>query len=555
MKISRFFVAFLAICILITAVAGCGGDRNPSGNAGSTAAATASGDTPAVSGEKVKLTAIMTKHPLTKEFAKMEWLQDAEDRAGVEIEWQEVTSDWAQKKATLLASGDIPDMIIGNGSILDTEFAQFPGLFEDLSPVIDQSLPNVKAMFDAHPETKTIATQLDGKIYGLPKYQRYWPDAVTRQYINQKWLDNLGLKVPTTWDELYTVLLAFKEKDANGNGDANDEIPMDFAPTGLGVGVTSFGFFEPTVMLGSMGITLAESGYGYFVEGGKVKNFVVDERYKTLVKFLNKCYSAGLINKEVFTQDYTKYQSVARGNGDVAAVGFTWGWDATDRFGNVLSTQYTSMGQLKVAAAANYKLSWDYAYNILNYGSNCAQMAVKCKNKEAALKFINILYDPVVSMQVLFGSIGPNIKDNGDGTYAVLPPQDASMDPGTWKWTSSWADNGAMNIADSLKLTLGTDMQALDAQMQALKPVMDAIDRENDVLPSIFMKYSVEDNATMGINNTSLMNLALAKWAEWISNGGTDAQWDAYVNDCDKAGVNQNIRIIQQKYDEYKSRK
>ena len=130
-----------------------------------------------------------------------------------------------------------------------------------------------------------IATQSDGKIYGLPKYQRFWPATASRQFINQQWLDQLGLSMPTTWDELYEVLVAFKEKDANGNGDPNDEIPMDW-PGGIG------GYFNPAVLLGKS-ITLTDGGQGYFVEDGQVKNFLTDERYKTMVVFLNKLYKAG----------------------------------------------------------------------------------------------------------------------------------------------------------------------------------------------------------------------------------------------------------------------
>lgn len=42
------------------------------------------------------------------------------------------------------------------------------------------------------------------------------------------------MKMPETYDELVTVLQAFKDKDANGNGDVNDEIPFgsgNFDPT------------------------------------------------------------------------------------------------------------------------------------------------------------------------------------------------------------------------------------------------------------------------------------------------------------------------------------
>ena len=406
-------VGFLSVVtILALVLSGCSGSGSNGGNNGGNAEGSASGNAGG-SGAKVKLTAIMVKHPLTKPLAQMEWLKKAEDAAGVEIEWQEITADWGQKKGTMLASGDIPDLFIGGNVISDADFAQFSGLFQDMTELLPKA-PNVQAMFDEKPETKIIATQPDGKIYGLPKYQRFWPASATRQYINQKWLDNLGLKMPTTWDELYDVLVAFKEKDANGNGDPNDEIPMDW-PGGIG------GYFNPAMLLGSEGITLTDgNGQGFFVEDGKVKNSLVDERYKNLVVFLNKLYKAGLINPEVFTHDYTKYQSVARGTGDTAKVGFTWGWVASDRFGEQLAPQYTSMSPLTVDSWT--KASWSYDYNSLNYGSNMVVMSAKTKNKEAAMRFINELYNPKVSMQVLFGSIGPNIKDNGDGSYSVLPP-------------------------------------------------------------------------------------------------------------------------------------
>ncbi|HTG67750.1 MAG TPA: ABC transporter substrate-binding protein [Candidatus Udaeobacter sp.] len=531
----------LTACLCTTLMAGC---SNNGGNEQSTDAGNAGGNT---GGAKVKLTAIISKHPLTKPLAEMEWLQKAEDAAGVDIEWQEITADWGQKKGTMLASGDTPDLFVGPNVITDADFAQFQGLFQDLTGLLDQA-PNVQEMFASKPETKIIATQPDGKIYGLPKYQRFWPASATRQYINQTWLDNLGLAMPTTWDELYDVLVAFKEKDANGNGDLNDEIPMDW-PGGIG------GFFNPAVLLGGLGITLSDgSGQGYFVEDGKVKNFLTDERYEKMVIFLNKLYKAGLINPEVFTHDYSKFQSVARGEGDKAKVGFTWGWVASDRFGEQLAPQYTSMSPLKESAGFSGKLSWSYDFSTLNYGVNQIVMSAKTKNKEAAMRFINELYKQEVSMQVLFGSLGTNIKDNGDGSYSVLPPADSKMDPGTWKWTSTWADNGPMYIADSLNLTLGKDMQEVLVQSEPLKDAL-SVDTEKDVFPGMFIKYTTADNNAMSLSNTNVMNLANTNFAKWVTKGGVEAQWDEYVKQSKKAGLDQNIEIMQKYYDDYVSKK
>ena len=52
-------------------------------------------------------------------------------------------------------------------------------------------------------------------------------------WINTQWLDNLGLEMPTTTEEFYQVMKAFKEQDANGNGDLNDEIPLSTVTSGL----------------------------------------------------------------------------------------------------------------------------------------------------------------------------------------------------------------------------------------------------------------------------------------------------------------------------------
>ncbi|MCM3111860.1 extracellular solute-binding protein [Lederbergia lenta] len=505
----------------------------------------------AVTGDgKPILTALITKHPLTKSVDDMEWLKEVEERAGVKIKWEEVSADWDQKKGAMLAGGDIPDLIIGPNAITDADFAKFTGLFEDMSDLIKEHGPNIQEMYDQKPLTKDLSTQSGGEIYGLPKYQRFWPETATMQFINQDWLDNLNLEVPTNWDELFDVLMAFKEQDANGNGDPNDEIPMDFSPVGTG----GFGYFQPTVLLGSTGMTITGGGgQGYFLEDGKVKNFFVDERYKEVVTFLNKLYKNGLINEEVFTQDYTKYQSVARGNGDVAKIGYTFGWERTDRFGLEIADQYVSFAPMKTSADYAGEVSWTYDYNELNYGVNFIQMSSKTKDKEAAIKFINELYDPEVSMQVLFGSIGPNIQDNGDETYKILPPEDDSMDPGTWKWTSTWADNGPMYIADSLELELGEDMKAVGAQQEPFIKTFETLNLEDNVLPGMFLKYSTEDNNQMALVNTDLMNLSMSKFGEWITKGDIEKQWDQYVQEMEKIGLHSNIEVIQKYFDEYKN--
>ena len=156
----------------------------------------------------------------------MKWLQEIEDKAGVEIEWEQIYTDWDTTKSTRFASGDIPDLLFN--ATVDSDYTTYSGLFMDMTELIEKNAPNVQTMFEEVPDTKVLATSKEGKIYGIPKYQGKWPKTNTTMFINKTWLDNLGLEVPTTFTELEEVLKAFKEKDANGNGDAGDEIPLDF---------------------------------------------------------------------------------------------------------------------------------------------------------------------------------------------------------------------------------------------------------------------------------------------------------------------------------------
>ena len=71
-----------------------------------------------------------------------------------------------------------------------------------------------------------MATFPDGKMYSFTKNLPLRPKSCNQPIINKKWLDNLGLEEPKNLDELYNVLKAFKEQDANGNGDTDDEIPF-----------------------------------------------------------------------------------------------------------------------------------------------------------------------------------------------------------------------------------------------------------------------------------------------------------------------------------------
>ena len=519
------FVAFaLTTSLVLTA---CGGGSDAEGSGGGN-----------------EVTILVVKHALTKPMKDMAWVAELEKNADVTIKWEEVAADWDQKKNPMLAAGDVPDLIIGPNAITDSDLATFGTLFEDLSDDL-AALPNVQEMFDEVDGAELLATSLEGKVQALPSYKKFWPQSITHQYINQQWLDTLGLQMPTTWDELFDVLVAFKEGDPNGNGQA-DEIGLDFAP----VGTTGFGYFQPTALLGSTGMTIAGGGgTGIILDDGTVSNFFSDVRYKEMVSFLNRCWEAGLISPEAFTQDYSTYQSVARGTGDQARVGFSWGWSGSDRFGPGVYEQYSPMAPLLAEAGQSEDASWSYDFE--NLTRNHLTMSAQAKNKDAVLRVVNEFYSTDTSMQVLFGDMPTNVEKVSDTEYTVLPPADANLDPSTWKWTSSLADFGPIFIREDLTVALPSDLAEAVLDAEPLQPAFDILDVDADVFPSLFIKMSAEDLSTIAINDTAILGLAMPKFAQWITAGGVEQEWDTYVSQLEQVGLTQNVDLHQKYFDEY----
>ncbi len=542
MKNKKALAVLLAAALGFSALTGCsGGDTGASQSAGGSSGGQEAGEDAA----PAKLLVLVVTHSLTKDLEEMQWLREMQEKANVEIEWQQISADWDQKKGAMFGSGEIPDLLIcATGS---ADYVQFNGLFEDWMPWVEQYGENIQVMFEEHPETKMMAEDADGKIYGLPSYNQKWANTWP-MFINQTWLDNLGLEMPTTWDELEQVLIAFKEQDANGNGDPNDEIPMDCTPIP--------DVYSPIHLLGSLGVPLSEdASSGYFAEDGVVKSIYTDKRTKELIKFLRDLWSQGLINNEMFTQDYSKYQSVARGEGEVARVGFTWGWVTSDRFGEVIKDQYVSLPQLKYSADQDdSEITWMNCNISRTVGANKVAMSANCSDKAAATRFIDLFYSDEYGMQCYFGGMNDTdkcIQDNGDGTYAVLPPADESMDPGTWKWTNAIADNGPFYLADDLQIELGADTKDVQAQREVYQEALERVSG-NSIYPQMFMKYTADETSTLSMNQANIDNITSQQLAAWITGeGDIDADWDAFVQSVNNAGLTQNLEIRQVAFDNY----
>jgi putative aldouronate transport system substrate-binding protein len=205
-------------------------------------------------------------------------------RTGVTVNWETTTDDYKKQLGLIMASGKLPDLIGKIDPLLANQYGR-QGALKPLEELIKKNAPTLQKILDDNPRIKGQITSPDGHIYFFP---RLLFDPRTQTYagfmIRGDWLEKLGMKVPETTDELYTVLKAFKDKDPNGNGKA-DEVPFTADPRPL---IWAFG-------VGSRGNASQDD---FFVEDGKVKLGPVDPRFKDALMYLNKLYAEGLLDRE-----------------------------------------------------------------------------------------------------------------------------------------------------------------------------------------------------------------------------------------------------------------
>lgn len=226
------------------------------------------------------------------------------EMTGVSIEWiNPSVTDQDTQLNLLLASQNLPDMIF-----YDWQSSYSGGLAKavtdeiaiPLNDLIDEYAPNFKNLLEENPELKKQISLDDGTIAMFPSARtdprvRIW----FGPQIRQDWLDNLGLDMPQTIDDWYNVLKAFKEQDANGNGDMDDEIPF------VAAGASSLSSYLLS-FAGAYGLVRDT----FCVKNGKVVYSPAEAEYKDFLAEMAKWYEEGLIDSDFAAMDGTSVKSL-----------------------------------------------------------------------------------------------------------------------------------------------------------------------------------------------------------------------------------------------------
>src|SRR5699024_4606109 len=176
--------------------------------------------------EEISLNFFARHDPATNEDWNDVYIyNEYEKMTNINIEWQMVSHESVDEKMNLaFGGGNLPDVFHASfmGSPTLMKYGE-QGVILPLNDLIDDYAPNFKALMEEYPEIEQSITMPDGNIYGFPTLGD--PDFLSYRtapmlYINEVWLDELGMDMPETTDEFYDYLKAIKEEDP-GDVDAS----------------------------------------------------------------------------------------------------------------------------------------------------------------------------------------------------------------------------------------------------------------------------------------------------------------------------------------------
>lgn len=258
-----------------------------------------------VANEPISVSIAIVPHSAAVDFQiEKNWMGEHINRnSGLDIDWMVIDSAAAKERIPLmLNSGDMPDAILGQ-VFYANDVAQYgvaEGMFYPVNELLDY-MPIFSAFLEEHPEIKEAVTTPDGNIYGFPAFNNVFSYAA-RFFVDTTWLERVNLKNPTTLAELKEMLVAFRDQDANGNGDSTDEIPWGGSWSGMSR--------ERDLILYAMGFaTNGNLAIDHSKETPDVVYVPYEPAYKDYLVYMNDLWNEKLLDPDMFTQAEQQVQA------------------------------------------------------------------------------------------------------------------------------------------------------------------------------------------------------------------------------------------------------
>lgn len=548
-----FAITVIALCTLIAfPLLANGSSENTATGQTKGAAVSPAGVFPIVQQKTDLSVFIVGTPPLVDDFQNNAYVDYIEKKTNVHLVVGVAkgnASEQQQKRNVMLASGDFPDVFIDGGFTKAQQLLYGQqGVLLPLNELIDKYGHGIKQAFKDFPLVKANMTLPDGNIYSLPDINDCFHCSMAQKmWIYQPWLDKLGLKMPTTTEEFRQVLEAFKTKDPNGNGKA-DEIPLAGATSGWYAGID--GFLMDAFILDN-GNLADSAGDRLLVKAGKVEAAYAQPQYREGLRYIHSLYAEGLISPESFVQDSTQYQQMGENPGTVIL-----GAGAGGHMGVFTQFQGESGRWLDYKTVPPLKGPDGYriARYIPVYGNDSWAITNKAKNPALAFRVGDAFYEMDFMLRDIYGIEGK------DWRYAKPGEIGINGKPAIWVAIVGRGKIGRTtwwNQAGPQERTRDFRLGRLNQGPKTLEVILFNQTKKNyepyQADPSMLvppLAYSDSDAAALVDYETSLHNYVDEMTARFITgDANIETEWDSYLNQLRKIGIDQYLKIVQKAYD------
>lgn len=465
-----------------------------------------------------------------------------EEKMNITLKFEVCTDGNFREKMTLAyASNKLPDMFWGMAPATNFHNAYIKkGQLTEVGDLISKYAPNIQKMYKENPSAKYLATFDDGKSYMIPMVNANdkYGDML---FINKTWLNNLKLSVPKTVDELYNVLKKFKSEDANNNGNRNDEIPMMVA-----------GEIDPS-LYGPWGTNTYWNGFSIDKSGGKVYYGYTSEAYRNAMRYFNKLFSERLLDQNL--RGTTEKDIYNRASASVQTVGVF----AASSYSGCVSDEsfvknYVIMPLLTVDGTEP-----QYYYNTYeNIWAEWCIITSSCKYPECAVRLVDTFYSTEGALLARYGAPGKDGLWNYDSNGKIV--FNLNKMPSKYKTTGDWIKSrtpayGIPHYAGKEFYSLINGAQAeqnsaYKYQETQVSAIYSKVDKDHSFPKLYFTDAQAESQNALGDYGSLRSDMF---WKFLSGTSSLDNDWDTYVSQMNRLGLQKSVTIQQNAYNSYQA--
>ena len=462
--------------------------------------------------------------------------REIKEKTGVDL--QIITtpgSDYNTKMTALYTANDMPD-IFAPFNMTKREMVE-DGALLCMTDLIDEYAPNIKAFYDENPSL--YRTMVDGEIYSLAQKRADQNlEAGCVPFIRMDILEDSGLPVPTTWEELGDTLIKLCEMyDMEG-----------WAGRGTGriIGDQDYSWLD------SFGVPFT---YDMDDDGNWYLGMLQPE-YKEAIEFLKKLADNGALDKEWLTTDTAGWQEKL-GSGKYLF------WYDNPTFAAGINTSLSAVvpeGRFEPLPLLKDSKGEVHSYKQPDHYVDTFFVNSEVKDPVTLIKFLDWCYSDEGAITFGYGKEGETYYIDEDGNPQWMPEileKYANAEDGYYQASSDMGVNNGYFCPNWLNLTIEVFRASKNPNEITAQYIYDFYETQlhdgTIVEKTILPPMTAEQDARAQEIKQAIWDLAKTEFSKFVMGQRPMEEYDAFIEQLIGLGAQEWADILNEAEAEFQA--